>query len=90
MDMLSLEVQRSMEYFESQFAYGAASKMHMVAENQAMVDEFIQVAGSYLTVPVKHLSALEKIKGMDAYDQELVASCLPTIGGAIRDYAWTS
>ncbi len=90
MDMLSLEVQRSMDYFESQFAYGAASKLHMVAENQATVDEFIQVADSYLTVPVKRLSALEKIKGIDAYDQELVASCLPTIGGAIRDYAWTS
>ena len=90
MDMLSLEVQRSMDYFESQFAYGAASKLHVVAEHLPSVDHFIEVAGSYLTVPIQRLSALDSIKGIDAYDQQLVATCLPTIGGAIRDYAWTS
>jgi len=88
MDMLSLEVQRSMDYFESQFAYGAAAKLHVVSENLSAVDDFKEVASSYLTVPVERLSALETIKGIDAYDQQLVATCLPTIGGAIRDYVW--
>ena len=48
------------------------------------------MAGSYLTVPISKLTALENIKGIEKFDGELVAGCLPTIGGAIRDYVWTN
>lgn len=90
MDMLSLEVQRSLDYYESQFASGAASKLNIVSECLTSVDEFREVAGSYLTVPINKLTALDSIKGIEKFEGELVASCLPTIGGAIRDYVWTS
>lgn len=90
MDMLSLEVQRSLDYYESQYASGAASELNFVSQCSLSVDEFSEVAGSYLTVPIKNLSALEKIKGIDGYDADLVTSCLPTIGASIRDFAWTN
>ena len=88
MDMLSLEVQRSMDYYESQFANGAATKINMVTQVPISVSEFMEVADSYLTAPVQPLAALEKIQGIDQYDNQLVARCLPPIGAAVRDYVW--
>ena len=88
MDMLSLEVQRSMDYYESQFANGSATKINMVTQVPISVTEFMEVADSYLTAPVQPLGALEKIQGIDQYDNQLVARCLPPIGAAVRDYVW--
>lgn len=90
LDMLALEVQRSLDYYESQFANGAASQLNLVSQCSASVEEFDEVAGSYLTVPIKGLSALNSIKGLDKFEEELVASNLPSVGGAIRDFAWTA
>lgn len=87
MDILSLEVQRSLDYYESQYANGAAAKLNVVSESLALGDEFRSFS-EYLSVPINTLGALENISGIGNYDQELVASCLPTIGGAIRDYVW--
>jgi len=88
MDMLSLEVQRSMDYYESQFANGSATKINMVTQVPISVSEFMEVADSYLTAPVQPLAALEKIQGIDQYENQLVARCLPPIGAAVRDYVW--
>jgi len=90
MDMLSLEVQRSLDYYESQFANGAASKVNMISEVAVSVDEFREVAGSYLTAPVNPLSAIDAIDGMAGHDEELVAKCLPSIGAASRDFVWAA
>ena len=88
MDTLSLEIQRSLDYYESQFANGSATKINMLSELPLSVAEFREVADSYLTAPVQPLGAMESIKGIDQFDAELVARCMPAIGAAMRDFAW--
>ena len=90
MDMLSLEVQRSLDYYESQFANGAAAKVNMISQVPISVDEFREVAGSYLTASINPLTAVDTINGMADYDEELVARCLPSIGAASRNFVWAA
>ncbi len=88
LDLLSLEVQRSLDYYESHFADGAATKINMVSATDVSNRQFIEVAGSYLIQPVLELSALEKIKGIKKHSHKTVADCLPALGGAIRELVW--
>jgi MSHA biogenesis protein MshI len=90
MDLLSLEVQRSLDYYESQFANGAAAKVNMISQVAVSVDEFREVAGSYLTVPVNPLGAVDVIDGIADFDMQLVAKCLPSIGAASRNFVWAA
>lgn len=90
MDMLSLEVQRSLDYYESQFANGAASIINMVSQVPVSLEQFQEVAGSYLTVPVEGLPALQNMRGVEQFDEQLVARSLPAIGASIREFAWNA
>ena len=88
MDMLSLEIQRSLDYYESQFANGAVSIIHFVSDGELGLEEFSSVAGSYLMQPVAELTGLSRIAGLDKFSKKLIGQCLPTIGGALRDFVW--
>ena len=89
LDILSLEIQRSLDYYESQFANGAAAKLNVISQIAIPHEEFQEVAGSYLTVPIEPLHAFDSLQGADHHDSKLLASCAPAIGAAIRNFAWT-
>jgi MSHA biogenesis protein MshI len=89
MDVLSLEIQRSLDYYESQFANGSAAELNIISQIAVPLEEFQEVAGSYLTVPIKPLGAFTDMKGSENYDSMTLASCSPAIGAALRNFAWT-
>ena len=89
LDILSLEIQRSLDYYESQFANGSAAKLNIISQISIPHEEFQEVAGSYLTVPIQPLNAFNTLQGADNYDSKLLATCAPAIGAAIRNFAWT-
>ena len=87
-DLLSLEVQRSLDYYESQFANGAVSSILMSADGEISMQDFVAVAGNYLVQPIQELQSLQQLAGIERFSRKLVSQCLPTIGGALRDFAW--
>lgn len=89
LDILSLEIQRSLDYYESQFASGSAAKLNIISQIPIPHEEFQEIAGSYLTVPIQPLNAFNIMQGAENFDSKLLASCAPAIGAAIRNFAWT-
>lgn len=55
MENLALEVQRSLDYFESQYALGTVDQVSVIAGDQALYDAFASVARAFLTVPTSWL-----------------------------------
>ncbi len=89
LDLLSLEVQRSLDYYESQYADGAVSVINFNSSGEVSFDDFTEVAGSYLMQPVEELKALQQLPGLEKFSHKAVAQCLPALGGALRDFVWT-
>lgn len=83
-DSLVLEVQRSLDYFESQYAVGAVDQLYVLAEDEDAEVAFKHAATTYLTVPVVGV-ALEPVKGMDKFPASHVRRAMLAIGAAIRE-----
>jgi MSHA biogenesis protein MshI len=81
---LVLEVQRSMDYYESQFGEGAVSRLMMLPVGAAATRSLTRYAEENLTVPVGLYDLSEWVDGVDAVSPEEILRCLPALGGALR------
>jgi MSHA biogenesis protein MshI len=81
---LVLEVQRSMDYYESQFGEGAVSRLMMIPVGTAATASLTQYAEENLTVPVGLYDLSEWVDGVDRVSSEEILRCLPALGGALR------
>jgi MSHA biogenesis protein MshI len=87
MESLALEVQRSLDYFESQYSIGAADRLAVLAPSQKAFDAFAPVAGRFLTVPTARFDAESISGGSDAIDLD---NTLTAVGAAIRGVSWAA
>jgi len=84
MEGLALEVQRSLDYFESQFASGSVDQLMVLSASEKAESSFIHSATAYLTVPVEALR-MSEIQGRDSVDDKTFRQALMAIGAAIRE-----
>jgi len=84
MESLVLEVQRSLDYFESQFALGAIDQLFVLSTSESAEKTFMHSATVYLTVPVEALS-LNSIQGLEKVDQQTQRNVCIALGAAIRE-----
>lgn len=89
MENLALEVQRSLDYFESQYALGPAGRLSVIVREEPLYQAFSAVASVFLTVPAERFS-LTAIDGVDRIDPELIGRGVTAIGAAMRGVAWAA
>lgn len=83
-DALVLELQRSLDYQESQFGLGAVPAISIVAP-ESRSEPLIALASESLSATVKALSLSDKIVGCDTVSPVELSRCLPAIGAALRE-----
>lgn len=83
MENLALEVQRSLDYFESQYALGPADQLSVMAAEERLFAAFAQIASTFLTVPCVRfdIAALPAADGVDEAD---LSRGMAAIGAALR------
>lgn len=82
-DRLVLEIQRSLDYYESQMGQSPISQIIMApraSDSVAMAESLSAV----MAVPVTVLETAEKLEVAEGIDREVMRSCLVAIGGALR------
>lgn len=84
LEALVLELQRSLDYFESQYAQGSADRLEVICDRPEVSDALTEIAGEFLTVPVRQSSPVEGLTLGSAVDAGQLAGCIPAIGGALR------
>lgn len=84
MESLALEVQRSLDYFESQYAMGAVDHLAVMSCSAELERHFLETATLYLTVPAQRFE-LTSIENTEAFDNDLLRYTLLAIGAAMRD-----
>jgi MSHA biogenesis protein MshI len=84
MDDLALEVQRSLDYFESQYGQGSADHVRLVGASEAVNTGFMNKAASYLTVPVRTLEEDGRLQVAEAIDRQAVSRYALAVGGSLR------
>lgn len=82
-EMLSLEVQRSMDFYESQYGKGPATELR-IFQNIDDGGAFIDFARQQLSFNINTASINESIPGIELLDEHLLPNCLPAIGAALR------
>jgi hypothetical protein len=87
MENLALEVQRSLDYFESHYAVGAADHLTVLADSDPAYEAFAAVAARFLTVPTQRF-AIEHFKG-DGVSANL-HQALTAVGAAMRELPWAA
>ena len=83
MDALVLELQRSMDYQESQFGQGSVSTVFINGLN-GRGRELIDFAAENLNTAVSTLQIADRMHGLDSLPMDQVERCLPAIGAALR------
>lgn len=82
LDVLALELQRSMDYFESQLGLGAVDQLWVMRPDYADITETLLDLEEYLNTPVAALS-LESHFNRQEEEQPLTASLAMALGGAL-------
>jgi MSHA biogenesis protein MshI len=83
-DNVVLELQRSLDYFERQFAQALPGKL-LVYPPDRLSGEFILHVGSQINLVVEPL-ILEKMGGFTIdVDEDSQSSCLMAVGAALRE-----
>lgn len=82
-DILTLEVQRSMDHFESQFGRGRTQKLK-VLPNSANHEQLIASMQEELMTTTEAIDISEAVIGIDKVPAEQIADSLPALGGALR------
>ena len=82
-DRLVLEVQRSLDYYESQMAQDPISQVVM-APRAADSHEMAASLSEVMSIPVKVLEIAEKMDIAEGIDQDVKRSCMVAIGAALR------
>ena len=84
MDDLLLEVQRSLDYFQSLYASGPVDGLQVLSTSYQVEAAFVLSAGIYLSVPVASFD-LSAIDGLEAFSDEQQRRALLAMGAAIRE-----
>lgn len=89
MENLALEVQRSLDYFESQYALGAADRLSVIVCDDALYKAFAQVARNFLTVPTERFdfTAIAWSKGVEL---STLGRGVTAVGAAMRGLPWAA
>lgn len=83
-DSLVLEIQRSMDYYESQFGEGVVSRVMMMPVEPAATRSLMLYAEDNLTIPVSLYELSEWVDGVEDIQSGEILRCLPALGGALR------
>lgn len=83
LDTLILEIQRSLDYYESQFGRGPAKTLSILPWDQSS-NRLADYAAENLTVDVETLSLHKVLAGADNIPADHLSQCLPAIGAALR------
>lgn len=89
MENLALEVQRSLDYFESQYALGAADQLSVIVCNEDLYQAFSTVARAFLTVQTERFgfSNLAVAAGVDL---AVLGRGVTAVGAAMRGLPWAA
>ncbi|MCW8890098.1 MAG: hypothetical protein OQL20_05500 [Sedimenticola sp.] len=83
LDSLVLELQRSLDYHESQFGMGAVSTISIIAP-ESRRDRLREYADQNLAAKVSLLDLNGILQGVESIDSLTLYRCLPAIGAALR------
>lgn len=86
MENLALEVQRSLDYFESQFAFGPADQLSVLAADERLFQSFAEVAGTFLTVSVERFP-LDRLACAEGIELPVLSQGASAVGAAMRGAA---
>lgn len=81
-DMLTLEVQRSMDYFESQLGLGAIGQLWVLPPDAVNIDEVLIDLEASVNTPVRLLS-LESAFNRQPTEAQITASFAAALGGTL-------
>ena len=84
LESLVLELQRSMDYYASQFGEGAVRSVQIFPTCEPAVDLLLGYISDNLNVPVDSVRLSEIIEGLDDVPSDQLVQCLPALGGALR------
>ncbi len=85
MDSLVLELQRSMDYYETQFGAGPVSRVKVVPIEPNITDRFIRYASENLAIAVEEVELERRLDGLEDVSDEVIERCLPALGAALRE-----
>ena len=83
MENLALEVQRSLDYFESQYALGPADRLSVIVDSDIQFAAFARVAGTFLTVQTERFS-LAGMATAENVDLGSLDHGITAVGAAMR------
>ena len=89
MENLALEVQRSLDYFESQYALGAADQLAVIVDDRALFDAFDAVARTFLTVSSVRFDVMRLATGSGVEPGPLERG-VTAVGAAMRGLRWAA
>ncbi len=89
MENLALEVQRSLDYFESQYALGPADQLSVMAADEILFEAFSRVAVSFLTVRAERFS-MAALAFADDVDPGNLNEGMTAVGAAMRGLPWAA
>ena len=89
MENLALEVQRSLDYFESQYALGPADQLSVIVSDDVMFEAFSKVARTFLTVQTERFS-FSGMPSLDEVDLTVLGHGVTAVGAAMRGLPWAA
>ncbi|MCB1800934.1 MAG: pilus assembly protein PilM [Gammaproteobacteria bacterium] len=89
MENLALEVQRSMDYFESQFALGPVDRLSVIVCDDTLYQAFADIARSFLTVPAERFSFSE-VALAPGIELATLGRGVTAVGAAMRGMRWAA
>ncbi len=89
MENLALEVQRSLDYFESQYAVGAVDLLSVIVCGDRLFDAFSAVARAFLTVPTERFG-FDGLARADGVELGVLGRGVTAVGAAMRGLPWAA
>jgi MSHA biogenesis protein MshI len=83
-DDLLLEVQRSLDYYQSLYATGPVDSLQVLGTSPAVEAAFVLSAAVYLSVPLGRFE-LDGFEGLEDHDEQQQRQSLLAIGAALRE-----
>ncbi len=84
LDNLVLEIQRSMDFYESQFGEGPIKRVSVMPCAAGDIEGLLQFAQTNLEATVSQFELADMLDGLENVLPDTSANCLVTLGGALR------
>ena len=88
LDTLVLEIQRSLDHYESHYGQGTPTAL-LVVPCSDDTSRLVQYVGENLAVGVEPMTLTDELAGLEEVSSDDLSLCLPAIGAALRAEAWT-